>query len=262
MFGSASVLHSREIIHVDEWMPGHQNDKTQARHAVLFNRMKHRELHPERVYHLYDANGQLKPWRGIYIIVDGGFHQWRCLQAPLKHTSSDGGWSKRLESVRKDSECTFGTLKKRFRVLRLPFLCFRAETIDLTFRACCALHNMLLRYDRLDSIGHRAGDWQTERFERRRAQLDRSRMDRTVVRGPNALLPGCEREDGYLQLRDALIKHFEIARAKKRVRWLHPATVCRVGEEGEEGEEGSEPELADGPESEEEWAVASEDETD
>ena len=121
---------------------------------------------------------------------------------------------------------------------------------------------MLLRYDRLDTIGHRAGDWQTERFERRRAQLDRSRMDRTVVRGPNALLPGCEREDGYLQLRDALIKHFEIARAKKQVRWLHPATVCRVGEEGEEGEEGSEPELADGPESEVEWAVASEDETD
>ena len=58
------------------------------------------------------------------------------------------------------------------------------------------------------------------------------------------------------------IKHFEIARAKKQVRWLHPAAVCRVGEEGEEGEEGSEPELADGPESEEEWAVASEDDTD
>ena len=61
---------------------------------------------------------------GLYLICDGGYHLWRCLQFPLKDVPDIWArrWSKRLESVRKDVECAFGILKKRFRILKVPFL--------------------------------------------------------------------------------------------------------------------------------------------
>ena len=253
------VLHSREVIHVDQPLPGGRNDKTHAQHAEIFQKLRQNKLHPERVYYLYNANGKLVEWRGIWAIVDNGFHQWRVLQAPLKHATDEhaAACSKRLESVRKDSECTFGTMKNRFRVLRLPFLCNTMGQIDDTFRACTALHNMLLRHDCYHSIGHRSSDWQAERYERQRADLDKSRMDRTYMRGPDPLLPGVEREPSFLALREAILKHFEMARKKKEVRWLRTAADCRAvsvhGESAEvDGEEGDEA-------NEDEWGVHSED---
>ena len=39
----------------------------------------------------------------------------------------------RLESVRKDVECCFGRLKKRFRILRLPFMFVYEAQIHDTF---------------------------------------------------------------------------------------------------------------------------------
>ena len=186
------VLHSREIIHVDDAVPGAINDKTQARTAVLFNQLRQGAICPEHVYYLYDKHGRRVAWKGIYAIVDNGFHQWRVLQAPLKHATSfeAAGWSKRLESTRKDSECTFGTMKKRFRVLRLPFMCWHMSRINDTFRACAALHNMLLHHDGYHTIGHRRGDYVNGRAEAQRRDLDVGRMDRTIVRAPDALQPG------------------------------------------------------------------------
>ena len=42
----------------------------------------------------------------LYVIVDGGYHAWRCLQYPMKQSAllNNMRWSKRLESVRKVSE--------------------------------------------------------------------------------------------------------------------------------------------------------------
>ncbi|CAN0357815.1 unnamed protein product, partial [Discosporangium mesarthrocarpum] len=58
--------------------------------------------------------------KGAYLIVDGGYHQWRCLMCPLKSvlTVAELKWSKRLEIVRKNVECFFERLKGRFRVLK------------------------------------------------------------------------------------------------------------------------------------------------
>lgn len=52
-----------------------------------------------------------------------------------------------MESVRKDVECTFGILKNRWRILKLPILYRREKVIDAIMKTCCALHNMLLEYD-------------------------------------------------------------------------------------------------------------------
>ena len=56
-------------------------------------------------------------------------------------------------SIKKDIECTFGILKKRFRILRLPFNLSKKEDIGLVFKACAVLHNWLLEVDGLAAIG-------------------------------------------------------------------------------------------------------------
>jgi len=280
-----SVLHTREIIHISEGMPGHTNDKTHARHDALFAQLREGTLHPDQVYYLYNSAGERVAWKGLYAIVDNGFHQWRCLQAPFKHAHTEDAlmWAKRMESVRKDSECTFGTMKNRFRVLRLPFLCNNLERVDTTFRACATLHNMLLHYDGYDTIGHRHSDWQTSAAEARRRQLDTSRLDRTAVRPPDGLQPGAfavlplaltssahfccsslspllpnpfpiigvERESSFPVLREALVTHYEQARKKKEVYWPRTAAECRghVADDTDEADE------------QDEWIVYSDDES-
>ena len=52
-------------------------------------------------------------------------------------------WSALMDSVRKDVECTFGILKVRFRVLKVPSMWKYRRTFDNVFFTCCWLHNML-----------------------------------------------------------------------------------------------------------------------
>ena len=56
-------------------------------------------------------------------------------------------WSKLLESTRKDAERTFGVMKKRFRILKVPLLYRDAVFIQHIFVTCAVLHNMLLHRD-------------------------------------------------------------------------------------------------------------------
>jgi hypothetical protein len=46
-------------------------------------------------------------------------------------------WSKWIESLRKDVECVFGILKKRFMVLKYALRFRDIETIGKVFRTCC-----------------------------------------------------------------------------------------------------------------------------
>lgn len=53
-------------------------------------------------------------------------------------------WSNHLEGIRKDVECTFGILKKRFMCLKQAIRLHTKNEIDNMFFACCILHNILL----------------------------------------------------------------------------------------------------------------------
>ena len=223
---NVSVLQSREIIHVADWLPGSKNDKTQAAHDELFRKARVGELHPDEVYVLYTADGGTVVCKGLYIIVDAGYHQWRCLQGPLKVASGDDAtaWNERLESVRKAVECVFGILKKRFRILRNDFECSDPEDIAATFKACCALHNILLRHDKRDKHGHgnTGADWlpATRAKERLDTEAERSKH---VVRGPRNVGHGGQREPGHAVLRERLIAHFGQAMRRREAAWLAPA---------------------------------------
>ena len=98
---------------------------------------------------------------GFYVLCDGGYHKWRTMQCPVKYTSDPllCQWSRWLESVRKDIESTFGILKGRFRILKLPLLLQSAEEIDNVFYTCCALHNEILRSDNLSRLWEQGFEW-------------------------------------------------------------------------------------------------------
>ena len=63
-----------------------------------------------------------------------------------------------MESVRKDIECTFGILKKRWKVLNdgLHYCDIRIRTCERVFNACCyCLHNFML--DQMERYRVRVG---------------------------------------------------------------------------------------------------------
>ena len=96
--------------------------------------------------------------------VDGDYCRWpQTLDGYKSSLDNDEMlYQDHLASVRKDVECAFGILKKRFRMLRLPFLVRDAIDIEKIFKTCMIIHNMLLIDDGLNSIGDLDGDWLTE----------------------------------------------------------------------------------------------------
>jgi hypothetical protein len=99
---------------------------------------------------IMDATGKTKVFHGLYLISDGGYHRWPCFAFPIK-TGTPGSesmkWSGMLESVRKDIECVFGILKKRFTILKVFNRMTKVHNIDDVFVTCCILHNILLEAD-------------------------------------------------------------------------------------------------------------------
>ena len=56
-------------------------------------------------------------------------------------------WSSSMESARKDVDCTFGILKKRFLFFLNPIEIHLSEKIEDAFRTCVAIHDWLHYYD-------------------------------------------------------------------------------------------------------------------
>ena len=92
-------------------------------------------------------------YKGVYLLVDNGYHKWVSLMPPMKVASkrSDVRWSMWVESLRKVVECTFGIMKGRFRVLKAGIRLHGVEAADKIWLTCCALHNWLLDEDSTES---------------------------------------------------------------------------------------------------------------
>jgi Plant transposon protein len=152
------VDHHRRIISVTKSFFGSFNDKTIVQFDGFIQAIHKKELYGNIEFKLNDVDGTERTVKGLYLISDGGYHKWRCLQCPLKFTTDDWArlWSKFVESIRKDVECTFGILKGRFRILKMRLLIQDKEKIDNVFFSCCVLHNILLAYDGLD------GRWEAD----------------------------------------------------------------------------------------------------
>ena len=98
-----------------------------------------------------DGKIKVLRFRGAYLIVDNGYLNWSCTVPPFGESNdiNEIRWSKWLESMRKDAECTFGILKGRWRILKSGVRIFGVDSVDRVRLTCCVLHNWLLEVDGL-----------------------------------------------------------------------------------------------------------------
>ncbi|KAL7543618.1 hypothetical protein ACHAWF_007427 [Thalassiosira exigua] len=138
--------NERRVIGISTAQFGTRNDK----HIVKldYNVAKIRDGWYRRVrWHFYDGDGELCSDTGVYLICDNGYLQWPMLICPYKHPlpgTEQCYFSGNVESVRKDVECVFGILKKRWRILDNGIRFRKLRDTEKTFVACCILHNMML----------------------------------------------------------------------------------------------------------------------
>ncbi|CAM9373054.1 unnamed protein product, partial [Discosporangium mesarthrocarpum] len=148
-----TVDHTGRALAVTAGFVGANNDRT-IRNDPSVDRGKTHEAHTQMEYTLVDLEGREFTEKRAYLIVDGGYHQkCPCSLRPSSVAISRTclKWSKRLESVRKDVECFFGSLNGRFRILKMPLMFWASnanlrEKSDNIFFVCCTLQSMLLAY--------------------------------------------------------------------------------------------------------------------
>jgi hypothetical protein len=132
-------------------MIGRWNDKTAQLFDAFLNEIHSGSIYSEVEYELYDDNGKKHTFSGVWVLVDNGYLQWTCTIPPMKDPIyiKDKRWSKWMESMRKDVECTFGILKGRWRILKTGIRLHEVTACDNIWKTCCALHNYLLEVDGL-----------------------------------------------------------------------------------------------------------------
>ena len=99
------------------------------------------------MWNYYTAEGRVEQDQGAYLICDNSYLRWPtsiCPYAGCENSSLEGFFSTNLESVRKDVECTFGILKKRWQVLNDGLDYRDINKCERIFNACCCLNNMML----------------------------------------------------------------------------------------------------------------------
>ena len=164
--------HRRRIIHSTHGGPGRWNDQTMVRLDQFISGIRDGLLLQDNDFELldYDRLGNVisVKYKGVYVIVDNGYLQWSCTVPPFTVTSDmdEIRWSKWLESMRKDVECTFGILKGRWRILKSGIRIEGVDSVDKVWLTCCALHNWLLEIDGLNAewseISITGSDWEGE----------------------------------------------------------------------------------------------------
>ena len=148
--------HRRKILSTTTGHPGRFNDKTLVRFDKFVMNVKGGKILPKNVFGLLwkneDGNVVERKHSGVWLVVDNGYHHWSVTIPPYKNPNTyfELRWSKWLESMRKDVECTFGILKGRFRLLKNGIRVRGQENTDKIWLTCCALHNFLLEEDGLD----------------------------------------------------------------------------------------------------------------
>lgn len=130
-------------------------------------------------------------------------------------------WSKTLASVRKHSACFFGTLKGRFRILKLPVPFQKKDDVDNVFFACCTIHNMLHSYGGLGELEENA-DWAgSDGLHDSEVSTPDTDHSSVGIRRNNGSRGVIEVESAHKELKRKLIAHYAYRRTKKEdITWL------------------------------------------
>ena len=238
-----TVDHSKRFQATTIGHYGTTSDKTIVKFDGFVNEVKYGEMYSTAKFKYQIDDKRWATEKGLYLLVDGGYHKWRIMQCPLKLSDDQKAmrWSEHAESVRKDVECSFGILKKRFQFLKNAITWHRKSDIDNAVFSCVILHNMLHEFDGYDQR------WEAEienSHNDAEEQICLNRIRRRVVRALE------NNEDhstiGYLQhninnisyansldnivdveistehevLQEKLIRHLDVQWLNNKLRWL------------------------------------------
>ena len=159
-----ACTHTKRILSCSQWFFGTYNDKTISKYDPVIKYLNSDACKEIQWTALdEDENGKVveRKEKGAYFLCDGGYHLWDTLIPPYKDQLEGScmmEWSKHVESSRKDIECVFGILKRRFLFLKHPIRFQSPEIIHRTFLTCCVLHNLLLDFDGLDNWEYQIDD--------------------------------------------------------------------------------------------------------
>ena len=121
-------------------------------------------------------------------------------------------------------ECTFGIVKGRWRILKLPLQYREKCDIDNIFMTCCILHNVIHAFDgRLE--WERDVDWAgvDGRLDAKFVEndlVDFSAVGRGNIRAGADNDTDVEVEQDYYTLRADLVRHYSCAVQCNEVTWL------------------------------------------
>ena len=212
------------------------SDKNTVERDAFVEAVRGEALYTEHCWECHTETGDARTCKGAWILCDQGYLPWGTLICAFTSAMSGtamGAWNSLLGSVRKDSECTFGAMKKRFRILRLPFLFRPTHKIGRVFRVCAALHNMLLDHDGMDDIGQEEWHWIERDTTETVTALQQSGhtgaaaqlCDYTylgVAFSPHGR-PTVDDQQRHHALKNVLLQHYVHMKTTKQLRWLKTA---------------------------------------
>ena len=228
---------------VSQFFWGTINDKTIARLDPLFHCFRRGDGILRRVeWRRLKSDGAVVMEQGAYMVSDGGYHEWACLACPYKHQlegTDEFKWSKNVESVRKDVECVFGIMKKRFLILKHPIRLHNSQHVERVFVTCGVIHNMLMDHNGLDDVEEDEVNVRYNVLDRYNAQVHGAERRRRGIREEDMVVAGvrsgnrhmygvaanAEQEDyvndeteksKYAQRRQGLIEHYTCLRRMRR----------------------------------------------
>jgi hypothetical protein len=144
----------------------------------------HAYQHSDRTFRTYGVRGDTEDyltWQGAYVLVYGGYqhiqvhvylisnvlhiiitlmyyyyyyYYYQAFMNPMHDHFSKWElfWSEWVESIRKDVECTFSTIKCQWRFLRNKVEYHDPLIIEAAMHTACMLHNMLLLFKGYDTF--------------------------------------------------------------------------------------------------------------
>jgi hypothetical protein len=184
-----TVSHSKKFQATTVGHYGTTSDKTIVKFDGFVQKIKLEKRYTNAEYELQIGPNKWITEKGVYLLVDGGYHKWRILQCPIKHTPDmdEIRWSEFAESIRKDVECSFGILKKRFQLLKNGINWHNKTDIDHAVFSCVILHNMLHEFDGYDER------WENELYNAHNDKEEQAMLDKIRKR----VVRTAENKDDY-----------------------------------------------------------------
>lgn len=232
---NVTVNHRQIILSTTRGHPCTWNDKTLIRFDEFVSGLNDGSLLQDVIFELNEMRGNRivkRKYRGAWVLTDNGYLPWSVTMPPSKNCDSirEIRWSQWLESMRKDVECTFGMLKKRFWCLDSGIDVGKISDEDNIFLTCCALHNMISNIDQMDEEwdGDIAMSDGNDNFALSRLRSPDGVTDEaTVITDTPTMVEDDEPTHRIVNVKDLnqsvfkkrLIKHFDILFQQNKIVW-------------------------------------------